>query len=91
MQDLENNAEVWCVMLELVQEIGTKLRTHKRKQAELRFPSATMSFSRRSGSAGLAFRHKAYLSGETAFSLFAKNYQWEHPISFGDGSGNQSV
>ena len=29
MQDLENNAEVWCVMLELVQEIGTKLRTHK--------------------------------------------------------------
>lgn len=59
MQDLENNAEVWCVMLELVQEIGTKLRTHKRKRAELRFPSATMSFSRRSGSAGLAFRHKA--------------------------------
>ena len=31
MQDLENNAEVWCVMLELVQEIGTKLRTHKKK------------------------------------------------------------
>ena len=30
MQDLENNAEVWCVMLELVQEIGTKLRTHKK-------------------------------------------------------------
>ena len=31
MQDLDNNAEVWCVMLELVQEIGTKLRTHKKK------------------------------------------------------------
>ena len=31
MQDLENNAEVWCIMLELVQEIGTKLRTHKKK------------------------------------------------------------
>ncbi|GAA6505524.1 hypothetical protein K350107B32_19170 [Agathobaculum butyriciproducens] len=30
-QDLENNAEVWCIMLELVQEIGTKLRTHKKK------------------------------------------------------------
>lgn len=29
------------------------------QEAELRFPSATMSFSRRSGSAGLAFRHKA--------------------------------
>ena len=23
---------------------------------------------------------KPYLSGETAFALFAKNYQWEHPI-----------
>lgn len=31
MQDLENNAEVWYIMLELVQEIGTKLRTHKKK------------------------------------------------------------
>ncbi len=31
LQDLENNAEVWAVMLDLVQDIGTKLRTHKKK------------------------------------------------------------
>lgn len=43
----------WCRKSELSCE------RIKRKQAELRFPSATMSFSRRSGSAGLAFRHKA--------------------------------
>ena len=43
----------WCRKSELSCE------RIKRKQAELRFPSATMSFSRRSGSAGLVFQHKA--------------------------------
>ena len=72
MQDLENNAEVWCVMLELVQEIGTKLRTHKKKAGGI-FPSATMSFSRRSGSAGLAFRHPIRSVTVRAINLFEED------------------
>ena len=43
----------WCKRLE------PSCERIKRKQAELRFPYATTSFSRKSGSAGLVFRHKA--------------------------------
>ena len=43
MQDLENNAEVWCVMLELVQEIGTKLRTHKKKAGGIAISMLTVN------------------------------------------------
>ena len=66
----------WCRRLE------PSCEHIRRKRAELRFPSVTTSFSRKSGSVGLEFRHKqspTYLA-KTAFALFAKNYQWEHPI-----------
>ncbi len=59
MQDLENNAEVWCVMLELVQEIGTKLRTHKKKAGGIAISIRNNELYTKSGSAGLVFRHKA--------------------------------
>ena len=38
LQDLENAAEVWCVMLELVQDIGSKLRSHKKKACGIIVP-----------------------------------------------------
>ena len=59
MQDLENSAEVWCVMLELVQEIGTKLRKHQKKLAVLQSISATVNCLARNGNAGSGFPLKA--------------------------------
>ncbi len=81
LEDLENDAEVWPVMLELVQEIGTKLRAHGKvakgisvtirdnglyvKEWQTRLPVPTHS------AASLA-RH--------AFALFRKSYAWQRSI-----------
>ena len=56
MQDLENNAEVWCVMLELVQEIGTKLRTHKKKASGIAISIPHVLF----------YRHRIFLHRHAA-------------------------
>ena len=81
MQDLENNAEVWCVMLELVQEIGTKLRTHKKKAGGIAISIRNNELFTKEWQCRISIptQSPTYLA-KTAFSLFAKNYQWEHPI-----------
>ena len=61
MQDLENNAKSGVSCWSWCRRSEPSLERIKRKQAELRFPSATTSFSRKSGSAGLVFRHKVLL------------------------------
>ena len=91
MQDLENNAEVWCVMLELVQEIGTKLRAHKKKAGGIAISIRNNELFTKGGSAGLAFRHKAHLSGETRIFFVCRELSVGHTDSFSDGSGNQPV
>ena len=81
MQDLENNAEVWCVMLELVQEIGTKLRAHKKKAGGIAISIRNNELFTKEWQCRISIptQSPTYLA-KTAFSLFAKNYQWEHPI-----------
>ena len=81
MQDLENNAEVWCVMLELVQEIGTKLRTHKKKAGGIAISIRNNELYTKEWQCriGIPTQSPTYLA-KTAFALFDKNYQWEHQI-----------
>ena len=81
MQDLENNAEVWCVMLELVQEIGTKLRTHKKKAGGIAISIRNNELFTKEWQCRISIptQSPTYLA-KTAFALFDKNYQWEHPI-----------
>ena len=81
MQDLDNNAEVWCVMLELVQEIGTKLRTHKKKAGGMAISIRNNELYTKEWQCRISIPTQSltYLA-KTAFALFAKNYQWEHPI-----------
>ena len=81
MQDLENNAEVWCVMLELVQEIGTKLRTHKKKAGGIAISIRNNELFTKEWQCRISIptQSPTYLA-KTAFVLFDKNYQWEHPI-----------
>ena len=81
MQDLENNAEVWCVMLELVQEIGTKLRAHKKKAGGIAISIRNNELYTKEWQCRISIptQSPTYLA-KTAIALFAKNYQWEHPI-----------
>ncbi len=80
-QDLENSAEVWSVMLALVQDIGTKLRRHKKvasgvaisvrnqelviKEWQCKLPMPTQSPS---------------LLAKAAFALFDAQYEWQCDI-----------
>lgn len=81
MQDLENNAEVWCVMLELVQEIGTKLRSHKKKAGGVSISIRNNELFTKEWQCRLAMPTQSPTHiVKTAFSLFAKRYQWEYPI-----------
>ena len=81
MQDLENNAEVWCIILELVQEIGTKLRIHKKKAGGIAISIRNNELFTKEWQCRISIPTQSpiYLA-KTAFALFDKNYQWEHPI-----------
>ena len=81
VQDLENSAEVWNVMLSLVQDIGTKLRTHKKKACgvsifirdnELHSKEWQYKFA-------LPTRSATHIARE-AFDLFCRSYIWHRPI-----------
>ena len=67
--------------LELVQEIGTKLRTHKKKAGGIAISIRNNELFTKEWQCRISIptQSPTYLA-KTAFSLFAKNYQWEHPI-----------
>lgn len=81
MQDLENSAEVWCVMLELVQEIGTKLRKHKKKAGGVAISIRDNGLFSREWQCRLGFptQSPTHLA-RTAFDLFERSYSWQRPI-----------
>ena len=68
-------------MLELVQEIGTKLRMHKKKAGGIAISIRNNELFTKEWQCRISIptQSPTYLA-KTAFSLFAKNYQWEHPI-----------
>lgn len=84
LQDLENNAEVWCVMLELVQEIGTKLRAHKKKAGGVAVSIRTIQdntlFNKEwQCKLQMPTNSPSYIAKE-AFHLFQRSYRWEYPV-----------
>ena len=70
-----------AVMLELVQEIGTKLRTHKKKAGGIAISIRNNELFTKEWQCRISIptQSPTYLA-KTAFVLFDKNYQWEHPI-----------
>lgn len=84
LQDLENSAEVWCVMLELVQEIGTKLRMHKKKAGgvaiTIRNVRENELFNKEWQCKLSMPTHSPSIIAKSAFELFEKNYRWEYPV-----------
>ena len=75
------DADTCAVMLELVQEIGTKLRTHKKKAGGIAISIRNNELFTKEWQCRISIptQSPTYLA-KTAFALFAKNYQWEHPI-----------
>ena len=81
IQDLENSAEVWRVMLELVQEVGSKLRLHKKRAGGVAVNIRRNDLLSREWQCKTKMPTQSpSVLAETAFDLFQRSYSWELPI-----------
>ncbi len=81
IQDLENSAEVWCVMLELVQDISKKLKIHKKKASGIAISIRNSELDTREWQCKINMATASpSIIAKTAFELFHKRYNWLHPI-----------
>ena len=84
MQDLENNAEVWRIMLALTQDIGKKLRLYNKNAGGVAIYIRYVQDKQIAGKqwqCQLPMRtHSAAIIAREAYSLFERNYRWEHPV-----------
>ena len=81
LQDLENSAEVWKVMLELAQDIGHRLRLyHKRATGvSVTIRDNELFFKQWQCVLAVSTQSPSEIARE-CFSLFDRNYRWERPI-----------
>ena len=81
MQDLENNAEVWNIMLALTQDIGHKLREYNKNAAGVVIYIRDNQLHVKQWQCQLPVRtHSAAIIAKEAYRLFERNYSWEYPI-----------
>ena len=84
MQDLENNAEVWNIMLALTQDIGHKLRVYNKNAAGVAIYIRYIVDKQIAGKqwqCQLPVRtHSASIIAKEAYRLFERSYGWEYPI-----------
>ena len=84
MQDLENNAEVWNIMLALTQDIGHKLRVYNKNAAGVAIYIRYIEDKQIAGKqwqCQLPVRtHSAAIIAKEAYRLFERFYGWEYPI-----------
>ena len=84
MQDLENNAEVWNIMLALTQDIGHKLRVYNKNAAGVAIYIRYIEDKQIAGKqwqCQLPVRtHSAAIIAKEAYRLFERSYGWEYPI-----------
>lgn len=84
MQDLENNAEVWNIMLALTQDIGHKLRVYNKNAAGVAIYIRYIVDKQIAGKqwqCRLPVRtHSAAIIAKEAYRLFERSYGWEYPI-----------
>lgn len=81
MQDLENPAEVWKVMLALCQDIGHKLYTYNKKATGIAIDIRDNKLFTKQWQCCIEFstQSPSYIARE-AFELFQKRYEWLNPI-----------
>lgn len=79
--DLENEDEVWKVMLELSQDIGHRLRIHKLKASgvQISIRSNDLGFRQYQASLTLATQSPSVIAHK-AIQIFRENYRWIMPV-----------
>lgn len=84
VQDLENNAEVWNIILALTQDIGHKLRVYNKNAAGVAIYIRYIQDNQLGGKqwqCQLPVRtHSAAIIAREAYQLFERSYRWEFPI-----------
>lgn len=84
VQDLENNAEVWNIILALTQDIGHKLRVYNKNAAGVTIYIRYIQDKQLGGKqwqCKLPVRtHSAAIIAREAYQLFERSYRWEYPI-----------
>lgn len=79
--DLENEDEVWKVMLELSQDIGHRLRIHKLKASgvQISIRSNDLGFRQYQAPLTLATQSPSVIAHK-AIQIFCDNYRWIMPV-----------
>ena len=84
VQDLENNAEVWNLILALSQDIGHKLRVYNKNACGV---AIYVRYIQDKQLAGKQWQcqipiatHSAAIIAKAAYELFERSYNWEHTI-----------
>lgn len=79
--DLENEDEVWKVMLELSQDIGHRLRIHKLKASgvQISIRSNDLGFRQYQALLALATQSPSVIAHK-AIQIFRDNYRWIMPV-----------
>ena len=81
VEDLENNEQVWPVFLELTQDIGHKLRVHKKSADGVAIHIRDNTLYTRQWQTALDMPTQSpMLIAKAAFALFEKRYDWRNPI-----------
>lgn len=80
-RDMTNNEEIWCIMLELCQEIGSRLYNCKKKARGVAIHVRDSKFSNKQWQKQLNFGIQSpFLIAKEAFSLFEAQYDWHLPV-----------
>ena len=84
VQDLENDAEVWNLMLALSQDIGHKLRVYNKNTCgvaiHIRYVHEKQLGGKQWQCQIPVATHSAAIIAKAAYELFERNYNWEHTI-----------
>lgn len=79
--DLENNSEVWRVMLELCQDLGHKLRVHNLTANGVQITIKGSDLMYKQFQCQIGFPTQSPLEiAQAAHNLFKKNYTWHIPV-----------
>ena len=80
-QDLENNAEVWNIILSLTQDIGHKLRTMGKKASGVSIYVRDSELQGKQWQCQLTLRtYSTSIIAKEAYQLFERSYSWRLPI-----------
>ena len=80
-RDLENEAQVWRVMLQLTQDLGHRLRVYGKQAWGVSVAVRDASLGWKQWQERLSFpTQNAGRLAEAAFALFCKGYRWLRPI-----------